>query len=258
MILLIGSIAAGPLLLMTWSLYYAADCWVLAFPLAMILTITLASRDSTRHRRQCLADSYFAQGSILHKLLRSTKITTLGAIVVSVFVTTILLAGVPSWGLDILVLLTLDSLVIALLYIGLFGAGPRLLGVSEGYRSVFARNWTVGLNVGLLVFVFALLQLQQPPPDYIDPSMDLSTTMQTASDPLSSQCRVVDALTRFSREAEAFSWWLMLKSTAVIEESYLRWVAWLLFLINGALGFMAYTRFCVQLIHYAHSFGSKR
>ena len=156
-----------------------------------------------------------------------------------------------------MILLALDSLFIAILYIGLTAAAKGTLSVSEGYRSVFARHWAVTLNIPVVVVGLVLLQLREPPPEYIDPALNPAATMQSASAELASNCRIVDVLTRSNQEAEAFAWWLMIKSSSLIENSHLRWLAWLLFLLSGALGLLAYSRFCAQMIYYADVYGSR-
>lgn len=258
MIPLIFAIAAGPLLLLLWSLTYSLQCWALGLPLIIILIATVAARDRIRHRRQCLADCYFVRDSLLHRVLRSTTIITVISVVIATFLTVILLSSTPGWSIEMLALLAIDSIVIATLYFGLLHAANGVFKVNEGFRSIFARNWTVAINVPAVVVALLLLQLREPPPDYLDPSLDLTTTMQAASNELTSKCQIIDTLIRTQQEAEAFSWWLMVKSSSVIEDGHLRWAVWLFFLLSGALGLLAYSRFCVQLVHYAQQFGNRK
>ena len=258
MIPLIFAIAAGPLLLLIWSLTYSAQCWALGLPLIIILISTLASRDRLRHRRHCLADCYFVRGSLLNRILRSTTLITLTSAAIATLLTVILLSSTPGWSIEILTVLAMDSMLITMLYFGLLYAAQGALKVNQGFRSIFARNWAVAINVPIVVVALLLLQLREPPPAYLDPSLDLAATMQAASFELSSKCQIIDLLIRSQQEAEAFSWWLMIKSSSVIDDSHLRWVVWLFFLLSGALGLLAYSRFCVQLVYYAHSFGNRR
>ena len=258
MIALVSAIATGPALLLIWSLVYPAQCWVLALPTFIALSLTLAARDRIRRRRECLANCYFVNGSLLHRLLRSMIAITLAAFFVSAALTTILLVSVPSRGFEVLALLALDSLAITLLYFGFFQLAGGLLKVNQAFRSLFARNWAVAVNVPLVLVALLMIQLHQTPPAYIDPSLDLGATMHAASLNVSSRCGIVDTLIRLNREAEAFSWWLMIKGTGAIEDSRLRWVAWIFFLLSGTLGLLAYSRLCTQLVYYAHRLGEKR
>ena len=136
MIPLIFAIAAGPLLLLTWSLTYSAHCWALVLPLIIILISTLAARDRLRHRRQCLADCYFVSGSLLNRLLRSTTIITLTSVVIATLLTVILLSSTPGWSIEILALLAMDSIVITMLYFGLLQAAGGVLKVNQGFLSL--------------------------------------------------------------------------------------------------------------------------
>lgn len=256
MIPLVFAIATGPLLILAWSLVYSGQCVVLIVPLIFTLVVALAARDSMRYRRQCLADGYFVHGSLLHRLFRSTTLISLVSLVSSTLLTTVLLVTVPRWSFEFLILLTLDALFIAILYHVVLHAANGVFSVNRNYRQIFARNWAVAINMPIIVLALLLLQLRQPPPDYIDPTQDIGTTMRAASASLTSNCAVVDLLTRASQEGEAAAWWLMVKSGGKIDNSHLRWVAWLFFLLSGTLGLLAYSRFCAQLVYYADAASS--
>ena len=249
---IVAAIAAGPLSLLAWSAFYASSCMVLLIPLLIALVLTLAAREQLRQRRRCAADCYFVEGSLLHRLVSSTRLVTLLSLLVSVGLTAVLLASVPGWGLPVLVLLALDAVVIALLYFRLFRAAAGGLRVRGAFRYLFARRWAVMVNLPLVLVVLLWLQLQQPPPAWLDSGLNLEATLRAASDSVASQCPLVDAVVRLNTEKDAFSWWLMLKGTAIIDDSRLRWVAWLLFLVSGTLALWAYSRLCVQLICSAH------
>lgn len=253
-IVLVIAIIAGPVILLAWSMIYPALCWSLVIPVLVAVILTAAARDPLRKRRQCIADCYFVEGSLLHRLLRSTKMITLSSFVVSAVLTTILLVGVPAWGFQILALLVLDSLLITLFYFTLFHAAAGALQVNEAFRYLFAKRWAIAVNVPLVVAALLFIQLQQPPPAYVDGSLNLEATLRAASDSIGSECPVVDQLIRLNREKDGFSWWLMLKGSASIGDSRIRWVAWLMFLLSGTLGLWAYSGLCVQLVYTAHRF----
>ena len=246
------AVATGPLLLLSWSLFYSASCVVLVIPALMVVVLTLAARDQLRQRRRCTADCYFVQGSLLHRLVSSTKLVTLLSLAVSVGLTTVLLVSVPAWGLPVMALLTLDAVLIALLYFGLFRAASGGLRVRGAFRYLFARRWAVMVNLPLVLVALLWLQLQQPPPAWLDGSLDLEATLRAASESVGSRCPLVDTAVRLNSEKDAFAWWLTLKGTAELEDSRLRWAAWLLFLLSGTLALWAYSRLCVYLISSAH------
>lgn len=170
--------------------------------------------------------------------------------------TAILLAGVPALGFQILALLVLDSLLIALFYFAFFHIVAGALQVNEAFRYLFAKRWAIAVNVPFVVAALLFIQLQQPPPAYVDGALNLEETLRAASESIGSECSVVDQLIRLNLEKDGFSWWLMLKGGGSIDDSRVRWVAWLLFLLSGTLGLLAYSRLCVQLVYIAHRFGS--
>ena len=251
-IALIAATVAGPAMLLLWSLIYPTGCWSLTLPAFVAVVLMLAGREGALRRRRCLADCWFTQGSLLHRLLTSAVLITLTAMVVATLLTAVLMASIPSWGLEILALLALDSLAITTLYFVFHRAAAGGLKVSPGFRTLVARNWTVALNVPVMVAALLYVQLQQAPPDYLDESLRLGPTLEAASGSVSSACPLVDRLSRLGQETAAVSWWLALKATQVIEDRRVRWAAWVLFLLSGTLSLWAYSRFCVQLVYYAH------
>jgi len=249
---IVAAIAAGPLLLLVWSAFYASSCVVLLIPLLIVMVLTIATREQLRQRRRCVANCYFVSGSLLHRLVSSTKLVTLLSLAVSVGLTTLLLASVPGWGLPVLGLLALDAVLIALLYFGLLRAASSGLRVRGPFRYLFARRWAVMVNLPLVLTALLWLQLQQPPPLWLDGAMNLEETLRAASESVGSQCPLIDKVVRLNMEKDAFSWWLTLKGSGFIDDSRLRWVAWLLFLLSGTLALWAYSRLCVYLISSAH------
>lgn len=250
-ITLVVATMAGPALMLGWSLVYPLGCWSLVLPAVAVFVLMLAGRARMLWRRRCLADCLFVDGSPLHRLLRSRILISLAALIVAMALTSVLMMTVPRWDFSILAIVALDALLITALYLWLHRASAGLLRVNRACRSLFARVWTVRVNVLLMLPLLVLVQLQQPPPDYLDGALQLRPTLQAASASVASECILVDAVVRLGREGEAFAWWVIMKATQAIEQEVLRWVAWLLFLLSGSLSLWAYSSFCAQLVHHA-------
>jgi hypothetical protein len=249
---LVAATVTGPAILLLWSLIYSTACWSLVLPAVVMIVLMLAIREGALRRRRCLADCWFSKGSLLHRLLSSATLITLIAAAISSAFTVVLMASVPSWDFEVLALLALDSLAITALYFIFHRAATHVLRVNHGFRALFARHLSVTLNVPVMVVALLFIQLQQSPPDYLDKSLQLGPSLEAASVSVSSACPVVDRLARLGQESEAFSWWFTLKVTRAIEDERVRWVAWIAFLVSGTLILWAYSRFCVQLVYYAH------
>lgn len=248
---LVAATIAGPTMLLGWSLIYPLGCWSMLLPAIVAAVLTLARRDRLAWRRRCLADCLFAGGSPLHRLLRSRFLITLAAAGVALMLTGVLIITIPRWDFTILAIIALDGLLITALFAWLHRLSGGRLGVNPAHRTLFARVWTVRINVLTMLPLLMLVQLQQPPPDYLDRDGHLRATLQDASASVTSECVPVDTLVRLGREGEAFAWWAILKATQAIEQRLLRWIAWLVFLLSGSLSLWAYSSFCVQLVHYA-------
>ena len=247
----VAAIATGPALLLAWSVGYAWSCWVLAIPLAVTLVLAAGLRERSMKRRRCVADCWFIKGTLLHRVLCSPWIVTVMALVVSAGLSAVLMVNIPSLGFSQLTLLAVDAPLVAILYVSFRRAAGGIFGVNATFRGMFARNWTIAVNVVLLLPALVLVQLEQPPPDWIDPAMKLEATLRVASGRVGSECPAIDQVIRLQREAEALSWWLVITGTSAIEDRNLRWVAWLLFLVSGTLSLWAYSGLCVQLAHLA-------
>ncbi len=250
-ITLVAATMAGPALALGWSLVYPLGCWSLVLPAVVVFVLTLAGRDRMSWRRRCLADCLFIEGSPLHRLLRSRILISLAALIVAMTLASVLMMTIPRWDFSILAIVALDALAITALYLGLHRMSAGLLRVNRRCRALFARVWTVRLNVLLMLPALVLIQLQQPPPNYLDDALQLRPTLQAASASVASECLPVDALVRLGREGEAFAWWVIMKATQAVEQEVLRWVAWLMFLLSGSLSLWAYSSFCAQLLHHA-------
>jgi hypothetical protein len=242
---------AGPAMVLGWSLLYRFGCWSLLLPAIVVSVLTLAGRDRMSWRRRCLADCLFIEGSLLHRLLRARVLISLVALIVAITLAAVLMMSIPRWDISALAIVALDALAITALYLWLHWTSAGLLRVNSACRTLFARVWTVRLNVLLILPILVVVQLQQPLPDYLDGDRQLRPTLQAATASVASDCPLVDAVVRLGREGEAFAWWAIMKATQAIEQRVLRWVAWLLFLLGGSLSLWAYSSFCVQLVHYA-------
>lgn len=247
---LAAATVAGPAVLLAWSLLYTQSCWVLLIPGLVAVVLTLLARERAVRRRRCLADCWFADGALFHRLLRSRILITLFALVGSMLLAGVLMAAIPVWSFEVLALLSVDALLISLLYFMFLRAAAGALRVNPEFRSLLARRWTIVVNVPLVVVALTIMQLQRPVPEYIVAS-DLIETVHAASDSVGSDCLLVDRVVRLGREAEAVSWWLAINGTQTIDDRRIRWGAWLIFLLGGTLSLWAYSGFCVQLVSFA-------
>ena len=250
--IVVTGIIASPLLLLIWTLIYPHSCWNLIIPLIVLLILAHATWEQLYQRRLCIAECYFNHGTMLHRLTSGTSVVALISISISLVLTIALLTSSVSWGFLELSVLALDALLVALLYVLFSHLAKEALGINSTFQHLFAKHWAVSANIIIVLIAFLVIQLQQTPPEWIDGSLDLRATLFSASEGVGSDCTVVDRLVRLNQEKDALSWWLMIKSTSGIEQSHIRWVAWLLFLVSGTLSIWAYSRLCVAFISLAH------
>ncbi|MCB1785448.1 MAG: hypothetical protein KDJ33_04305 [Gammaproteobacteria bacterium] len=252
MLLLVVAIAAGPAVLLLWAVVYRLGCWSLFVPIGVAGVLTLFIRERLLWRRRCRADCLFEQDSTWHRLLRGRLFATVYAVALAGVLSGALASAVPTWDFTTLVVVAFDALLLVVLFLGALHLGGTVLKVRERHRRLFARHWAVAVNVFLLLGILLWMQLDRPPPDYLDDGLALGPTLQTASAGVAAVCPIVDTLVRMRVEAEAASWWVAIKASPLVEDHGLRWIAWLAFLVGDALSLWGYGTLCAGLIDAAH------
>lgn len=220
---------AGPVIILGWLVFYAFSCFALVFFVVAALILTLSYRERLWRRRTCIANCWFIKGSILYRVLHSRLWVTVVAFGTAVFFSAILFLTAVSWSPVQVGIIAADSLLILVLYTGVYHLSARAFGVHQEYRGLFSRGWTVAVNMLLLAAVLLLVQLESPPPDYINDSDDVSETLQAASAAARSQCEWVSLPVQLRQQSEALMWRAVLAGNRAIDDARLRWLLWLFF-----------------------------
>ena len=122
-------------------------------------------------------------------------------------------------------------------------------GLLTGLFGLIASIAPFGLDLEEAVgldLLFKLRGIREGPSDVLIVAID-----KASADKMSS-CAIIDVPARLQAEKEAVLWWMMIRGSQYLGPgSTLSWVAWLGFLLNGALGAWAYARLCAQLADFA-------
>lgn len=238
-------------LLVVWRESFDSFCPSLLIPIFIAVILTISLREFGHRQRVCRAKCFFQPGSFFFRWLHGQFYVTIHAAFVAIILATSLSLNVLTWSNEVIWLLAIDGLLICLSYPLLLRYGVSKFGIKPGMDSVIGKRWLVMFHAPLLILAMVYLQLNTPPPDFLDTG-SLAVTVSKASAEKMSSCQIIDVPARLQAEKEAVLWWMMVRGGKYLGPgSTLAWVAWLGFLLNGALGAWAFARLCAQLADFA-------
>ncbi len=245
----LAAIFLALVLLWVWHETYARTCLGLIPALWLILLLTQSLRLPFLRRRICLSQCWFQDNRLPARILRGRWLATLRAFWIALFSGGFLLLQLPLWNQTLWLVLAGDSFLI-LLWVLLFQSLSKHWFQPES-QACLVQSWSTWTNTLLMAGGSLVLQLYSPVPPYLRES--LHKTLEIAGQLVASNCAMLDRLIRLYQQKEALAWWLMVQGSPQLPIPWLRWTAWLLFLLSGTLAFWAYSRFIVQMIFLAQS-----
>ena len=235
--------------LVIWRQIYDEHCAALVIPLAIILFIAFQAAEFGIAKRYCFANCFLPEGSFFYRMITGRVLTIFISILVSIITGAVLVLNFITWDFIILSVLAIDALFLCILFLIITYTLRSHIKPKMGKIAV--KHLTVMINTTLLLAVLVAIQLNTNIPEYIDKS-SLTKTIENASKTVSSNCEVINTLTKLNTEKEAVTWWLMFQVSKNSNNPTFRWAAWLLFLLSSSLSVWAYSRFLVQVIDFVH------
>ena len=244
---------AGFFIIVAWKNIYSGSCSVLAFPLVIMTVIGISIMELSVKKRECLARSYFVEGSFPYRLINSKKLIFIKSFSLSVLLGTSLVIASVTWDFKTFTVLFVDIFLLYWIYAKTLGV---LMGnIKEPVKFVIAKDISVSVNSFILMALLLLIQFYTPIPSYSDAS--LKTTLSSAFAVFSSECSITNFLLKVNVQKDAFSWWAMLSVNSHIHDQNLKLIAWLAFLLSNGLAAYAFSRYMMQLIDLLRMFGRK-
>ena len=84
-------------------------------------------------------------------------------------------------------------------------------------------------------------------PTYIRATLE--ETLLVASNSINSTCSYIDYILRVKVELDARIWWILKKSDLILEDSILKGLLWLIFVIVNTIGVLGINRFIVEIVY---------
>ena len=239
--------------LMGWINTYSGSCISLIFPFISVCVICVGVMELSVKKRECLARSYFVEGTFLYKFFNSRQLVFIKSLFLSILLGMSLALSLITWDSGIMYLLFGDIFLLSWIYSKTLST---LTGtIKENVKFVIAKDLAVSINSFFLLILLLLIQFTTPIPEYVDAS--LQTTLTSALTVFSSECAVTNFLLMLNAQKDAFSWWTMLNIDSHIHDQKLRYITWLAFLLTNGLATYAFSRYTLQLLDLVRVFGDK-
>ena len=234
------------LILFSWINGYQMGCYILLFPLLMLLIITHSFVELKMQKRLCLKSCFFQEGSLLAKIVSSKVLVTLFSLFVSMVMTLSTLIVAIDFEKELWIyILTLNMIVMLLLY-RWFQYMLRN-SITQEYRRLLAREWSLSVATLLLLCFTIYIYYNGYEPLYLDSRLEVS--MINASNMMVSECSFLEMLLKLHKESDALFWWVVVNGSEYIEYKLLKIGIWILFLVINSLAILGINRFIMQVIY---------
>jgi len=233
-------------ILMSWETGYSYGCYMLFFPLIMLLIISHSFIELKMQQRLCFKHCYFTQESLFAKLLASRVFVSIIYFILSLLMSITLLYGIIDYSRELWLYLAIHILLVILLYRAIFQALSHT--IKKDYLPIFAKEWTINISSLLLIMVFIYLTLYQGyVPAYL--TDNLQQTISNASNTMHSDCYLSRIILKLKIEIDGLFWWLVSQNAEYFNDQTIKMTLWLLFIFINSLALSGLNRFIVQIIY---------
>ncbi len=243
--LLFASILTIFLILFSWKSTYDYNCYMLVFPLMLLLIISHSFIELKMKERLCFKSCYFKANSLFAKLLSSKIAVSIFYVVVSIMMSISALSGVIEYPQKLWLYLLIHTILIIFLYKYFYFIFKNT--IRDSYRSILAREWAINIGAIFLIGVFIYISINGYEPTYLQSS--LQETILVASNSISSGCSIVNYILKLKIEIDSLFWWIVTQSSNGINNQLAQLGIWLGFLFINSLALLGINRFMAQIIY---------
>jgi uncharacterized membrane protein len=252
--LFIGSIITILSTLYFWKIFYIYNCWVLIFPLFILLVISSSYIQLKLQERRCFRECYFQKNSFLSKMFSSKILVIIFYILLSVMMSVTTIYSVIDFSDELWIYLIIHIFIVVILYKSLLKIFSKV--ITDRYLPLFAREWSINISTIFLLGAFVYITLNTYEPSYL--SDTLQDTITKASHSIGSQCEYIDTILRIKIELDSTFWWITNKATYFIKDKMLNSIVWIVFIIINSIALLGLNRFIVQIVHTIDKFSTTK
>ncbi len=233
------------LILLSWKSTYDYNCYMLIFPLMLLLIISHSFIEIKMKERLCFKSCYFQENSLFAKLLASKIAVSIFYILVSIMMSISALSGVIEYPKELWIYLFAHIILMIILYRYFTYLFKDM--IRDSYRSILAREWAINISAIFLIIIYIYISVNGYEPEYIRDS--LQETISTASNSIFSSCPITSYILKFKMEVDSLFWWIITKSSNGIDNQLAQVGIWLGFLFINSLALLGINRFIAQIIY---------
>jgi uncharacterized membrane protein len=252
--LFIGSIITILSTLYFWKIFYIYNCWVLIFPLFILLVISSSYIQLKLQERRCFRECYFQKNSFLSKMFSSKILVIIFYILLSVMMSVTTIYSIIDFSDELWIYLIIHIFIVVILYKSLLKIFSKV--ITDRYLPLFAREWSINISTIFLLGAFVYITLNTYEPSYL--SDTLQDTITKASHSIGSQCEYIDTILRIKIELDSTFWWITNKATYFIKDKMLNSIVWIVFIIINSIALLGLNRFIVQIVHTIDKFSTTK
>ena len=221
------------LVLLSWRNTYDYNCYMLIFPIMLLLVISYSFIELKMNERLCFKNCYFREDSFFAKLLSSRVLVSIFYLLVSIMMTISILSGIIEYQKELWFYLFGHIILMITLYKYFYYLFQNT--IKDSYRAILAREWAINIGAIFLIGIFIYISINSYEPEYLQDS--LQNTIFNASNSIFSNCHMVNYILKFKIEIDSLFWWIVTQSSNGIDNQLAKIGIWLGFLFINSLAF---------------------
>lgn len=244
--LYIGTILVVYLILYNWGTIYKNGCFIIIYPLIVLLVISSSFISIKMQERICYKNCYFKETSFFSKVLASKIMVTVFYLITSVFLTISVMYSAIDYSIELWLYIVLH--IILIIYI--FKLINKLLAdtIHDKLLYIFSRELTIKISATLLAIVYIYILLNSYEPSYVKDTIE--GTIKAASKSIYSNCEYIDYILRLKIELDSSFWWFTSESAKNAENQDSKAAIWFAFIFINTLSVIGINRFIVQIVYW--------
>ena len=235
---------------------YANTCLSFLPFLIVLLILSWSLIEFKLQQRKCISSCLFTKNSLLYRFFTSPYLLTLFLTSYSIVLTTTVFLELLFFTKVIWIYLVFHTVFMVYLYNKLLNTLKP--SVTPQMLKLVAREFSIKIGSLMLFILFSVVLYYSDTPEYIASSIT-QTQLNIAHSTIGSSCTIVDTLIQVKLYLYTNSYWALSNITGTLQNEYVKYILWVLFIITNSLSALGLSRVIAQIIYMIDKyFGVKR
>ncbi|OCL83645.1 hypothetical protein [Arcobacter porcinus] len=237
-------------ILILWKTTYHIACFSAILPIIFVLIIAYSFIEIKLREKECFKNCYFKENTFLAKIVTSPYFTSIIFLILSFVYTFSFMYNSINFGIEFYFLLILFIIIASFIY-GFFIKKLSNI-INEKNLEIFSRELTIKITSIIMLLFYGTYFLYAYEPSYLKDTLEL--TIQEATNSISSNCFGIDFILRVQAEIDSTILFLIKSTTNNIENSDVKNLIWIGFIISNAFSILGLNRFIIQIIYVVNKY----